>query len=406
MITSDGEEHSHQRREVSRFFRPGSAKRLEEKFREYARDVVNAALAKGEPFDFIDEIAHVMPMQALGDVLGVPQDDRPKFFGWVDTFASRVRHADDAVVRGRRGAIIALYEYALELAELKRASRATTRSRSWSPTRPASGCPTTRSRATSRCWPAGRPRARAPRSSHGMQALMRNPEQMAWLRERADDVPSSAVQEILRIASPFTHLVRTANADVEIAGQEIKEGERVAMMFASANFDPDVFEEPRKFEPDPRPQPAPELRPRTALLPRQARRRARDQDPARGAAAAHEGHPPGRRDQLHARGLLALGLLAAGRAGRRLTGTGGGRQREHRVQALAEAVYEQFGVGDHRAVAVDADAAGTAVGVHRDEHRGAGERPEREQARHPRAGDADAAAQAAHVARSEIGTAA
>jgi cholest-4-en-3-one 26-monooxygenase len=83
---------------------------------------------------------------------------------------------------------------------------------------------------------------------HGMHELMRDGEQMAWLRERADDIPSTVVQEMVRIASPFTHLSRTATKDVELHGQHINEGDKVAMLFAAGNFDPEVFEEPRRFD--------------------------------------------------------------------------------------------------------------------------------------------------------------
>jgi len=83
--------------------------------------------------------------------------------------------------------------------------------------------------------------------SHGMHELMRNPEQMAWLRERADNIPDSAIQEIVRIAAPFTHLVRTATSDHELHGKEIKEGDIVLMLFAAGNFDERVFDEPDTF---------------------------------------------------------------------------------------------------------------------------------------------------------------
>jgi cholest-4-en-3-one 26-monooxygenase len=83
--------------------------------------------------------------------------------------------------------------------------------------------------------------------SHGMHELMRNPEQMAWLRERAEDIPDTAIQEIVRIASPFTHLVRTATRDHELHGKQIKEGDIVLMLFATGNFDERVFDEPNTF---------------------------------------------------------------------------------------------------------------------------------------------------------------
>jgi cholest-4-en-3-one 26-monooxygenase len=83
---------------------------------------------------------------------------------------------------------------------------------------------------------------------HGMHELMRDPDQMAWLRERADDIPATVAQELVRIACPFTHLSRTATKDVELHGQEIKEGDKIAMLFAAGNFDRDVFDDPRRFD--------------------------------------------------------------------------------------------------------------------------------------------------------------
>jgi cytochrome P450 len=59
----------------------------------------------------------------------------------------------------------------------------------------------------------------------------------------------------VRIASPFTHLVRTATRDAELRGQEIKEGEVVAMLFAAGNFDPEAFEDPEEFDLSRRPNP-------------------------------------------------------------------------------------------------------------------------------------------------------
>jgi len=59
--------------------------------------------------------------------------------------------------------------------------------------------------------------------------------------------PDTAIQEIVRIASPFTHLVRTATRDHELHGQQIKEGDIVLMLFAAGNFDEHAFDEPNTF---------------------------------------------------------------------------------------------------------------------------------------------------------------
>jgi cholest-4-en-3-one 26-monooxygenase len=248
IITSDGERHREMRGLVNRSFRPSVFKKLEPKFRGYARDVVDAALAKGEPFNFVDEIAHVMPMQALGDVLGVPEQDRPKFFGWVDVFAApfdtRVTESFEKVGE----AIMALYEYALELAELRRKEPGEDVMSVMVQGVDGEGMPDNAIQGNVTLLASGAAESTRTSLSHGMHELLRDPDQMAWLRERADDIPTTVAQEIVRIASPFTHLVRTAREDTELAGQEIKEGEDVAMLFAAGNFDPDAFDEPRRFD--------------------------------------------------------------------------------------------------------------------------------------------------------------
>jgi cholest-4-en-3-one 26-monooxygenase len=81
-----------------------------------------------------------------------------------------------------------------------------------------------------------------------MHELMRQPDQMAWLRERREDIPLTAVHEMIRISTPFTHFSRTATRDVELHGQTIKEGEHVGLLFSCANFDPEVFDEPERFD--------------------------------------------------------------------------------------------------------------------------------------------------------------
>jgi cholest-4-en-3-one 26-monooxygenase len=244
MLTQDGEEHRETRRIVSRAFTPKKIKDLEERFREYAIAVIEPALEKDEPFNFIDDIAHLMPMQALGDVLGVPEDDRPKFFNWVDQFAApfdtRITPSFEDVGK----AIMGLFEYAIELEQLRRDSPGDD----------------VMSRLAEANLPEGEVRgnvvllasgaAESTRTTlgHGMHELLRRPDQMAWLRERADDIPLTVAQEMVRISAPFTHLCRTVTKPTELRGVELKEGDRVAMLFAAGNFDEDAFDNPNDFD--------------------------------------------------------------------------------------------------------------------------------------------------------------
>ena len=81
--------------------------------------------------------------------------------------------------------------------------------------------------------------------THGMDAFLRHPDQ--WERWRLER-PATAVDEILRWASPAVVLQRTATEDVEVAGRVVHEGERVGLYFASANFDEEVFDDPGRFD--------------------------------------------------------------------------------------------------------------------------------------------------------------
>ena len=80
--------------------------------------------------------------------------------------------------------------------------------------------------------------------THGMHAFFENPDQWElFKRER----PETAIDEIIRWATPVTVFQRTALNDVEVGGEPVKKGERVGLFYSSANFDEDVFEDPFTF---------------------------------------------------------------------------------------------------------------------------------------------------------------
>src|SRR5262249_24666969 len=204
----------------------------------------DAALEKGT-FNFVTEIGHMMPMEALGDVLGVPRDDRAKFLHWVDQFAApfdtRITPSFEDVFK----AITSLFEYSVELGDLKRRE-------------PGEDVIAQLVQATDAVsedelmgnvalLASGAAESTRSALSHGMHELMRNPGQMAWLREHAQDIPGSAIQEIVRIAPAFTHPGRIATREHELHGKQIKEGDIVLMLFAAGNFDERAFDEPNAF---------------------------------------------------------------------------------------------------------------------------------------------------------------
>jgi cytochrome P450 len=84
--------------------------------------------------------------------------------------------------------------------------------------------------------------------SHGVNLLSKNPEQRAIWQADVDGVTQSAVEEIVRVASPVTFMRRTATGDVVLAGEQFHEGDKFVMFYGSANRDPRVFDDPERFD--------------------------------------------------------------------------------------------------------------------------------------------------------------
>jgi cholest-4-en-3-one 26-monooxygenase len=81
--------------------------------------------------------------------------------------------------------------------------------------------------------------------THGMIAFMENPDQWELFKKER---PATAADEIIRWATPVTSFQRTALEDTELGGVQIKKGQRLVMLYRSANFDEEVFENPEKFD--------------------------------------------------------------------------------------------------------------------------------------------------------------
>lgn len=247
VLTLDGDDHRRNRRVLSKGFTPGVVRALEERFRAYAVEIAEEAASKREPFNYVTDVAHRMPMEALGDVLGVPTDDRARFFKWVDVFAApfdaRIAPSFEAAAQATNE----LMEYTKQLAAQKERDPSDDVMSQLAVARANGQMSDGELLGNVVTLAAGAAESTRTALSHAMHELMRNPEQFAWLRERADDIPASAIQEMVRIATPFAHFVRTATRDVEWHGQVIPKGDLVCMLLPAGNFDPRVYSEPDEF---------------------------------------------------------------------------------------------------------------------------------------------------------------
>lgn len=246
MIFLDGDEHRRHRNVTRASFTPRAISVYAESFRALARDIVTRAL-RHDSFDFVAEISVEMPLNVICDLLDVPQADRREFLQWVNAFAVTTDPSYAPTPEAAMDGVVNTRRYALEAARARRTNPGPDllstlvaavdtgtlnedELQAFAVLLAGAGTDTTRNAL-----------------SHGVHALIHNPDQMAWLRERTDDIPRTAIEEIVRWASPVIHFGRTSVHDTEIAGQEVRAGEFVVMVFPAGNFDPAVFDEPGAF---------------------------------------------------------------------------------------------------------------------------------------------------------------
>jgi cholest-4-en-3-one 26-monooxygenase len=251
MLYMDPPRHTRYRLLVNKGFTPRMIGQLEESLTLRSRAIVNGIAEQGS-CDFVSEIAAELPLQAIADLLGVPQPDRRKLFEW----SNKMIGADDPEYQGDRdeaGRVAAdLYLYFNTLAAAKRehpddaiVSRLLEAE--------VEGHQLTESEFdlfALLLTVAGNETTRNA-TSHGMRAFMENPSEYAKLHD--DPSPERlerAIEEVLRWASPVMYFRRTATTDFELRDKQIKAGDKVVMWHISANRDEEVFDDPFRFDID------------------------------------------------------------------------------------------------------------------------------------------------------------
>jgi cholest-4-en-3-one 26-monooxygenase len=242
LLNIDPPQHTKLRGIVSRGFTPRAIASLREVLRARAERIVELALTEGSG-DFVTDVACELPLQAIAELLGIPQDDRRKIFAWSNEM---IGYDDPEYGGDSQAAAAELVGYAMMMAEDRRGCprddlvtklvHAQVDGGQLAPDEfgffvillAVAGNETTRNAI-----------------SHGMLALLDHPDQ--WELYRAER-PLTAVDEIVRWATPVTVFQRTALADTTLGGQQIKAGQRVGLFYRSANFDEEVFDHPERFD--------------------------------------------------------------------------------------------------------------------------------------------------------------
>ena len=248
IITLDPPEQSKHRKLISSAFTPRAIAKLEDGIRARASRMIDDLLAHGGG-NWIDDVADLLPMTVIGDIIGIPELDRPRIFDGFD-------HILKAQATGEQmdtDVFASIFGYAMELTAEKRRNPADD---IWSTLASAvitgddgtefslanneleffffvltfAGSDTTKNAL-----------------AIGLQAFVANPEQIERYRED-ESLRPSAVEEVLRWASPVAYWTRTTAVDIEMDGQHIPKGERVVAMLRSANRDEEVFSSPFAFD--------------------------------------------------------------------------------------------------------------------------------------------------------------
>ncbi len=240
------------RKLISNAFNPRAIAKLEDGIRARAARMIDHLLAEGGG-DWIEDVADALPMTVIGDIIGIPEEDRPRIFDCLDRIL-KARSPEAQLSRQQEIDLYAtIFGYAMELTADKRRNPADD---IWSTLASAvitgedgeqfslptneleffffvlafAGSDTTKNALAT-----------------GLRAFVENPEQIERYR-RQEAVRPSAVEEVLRWASPVAYWTRTAKVDVEMDGQHIAQGERVVSMLRSANRDEEVFSSPFTFD--------------------------------------------------------------------------------------------------------------------------------------------------------------
>lgn len=244
MISLDAPDHIKLRKLINKGFTPRRVADLSDRLRERTDSIIDG-LADRTSADLVHDLALWLPLHVIADMVGVPEEDRAQVFEWTEkTFGF-----DPSVTPEERGqAATDMFLFAdamcterakeprddlmsvLLAAEVDGEKLTALQIELFFMLLQNAGSETTRNLITT-----------------GTLALLENPDQMAIVREDFEVLPT-AIEELLRFSTPVIHFTRTASVDCEVGGRSISAGERVLMIYASANRDERAFANPDSLD--------------------------------------------------------------------------------------------------------------------------------------------------------------
>ena len=251
MIFIDPPRHSRMRQVVNRRFTPRALAPLEAQVRSIAREIIDAIAPLGR-CDFVLDVAAKLPTAVICEMMGIPKTDRELVFGLANMSIGSQDPEYQIDGNGRatgQKAQRQYFDYLSAFIAQRRTHPGGNDLVSALMRGEVEGEGLSDSEMLFNCFlfvVAGQETTRNAISG-GMLALLQNPQQRERLAKDRALMPT-AVEEILRYASPVTHIMRTAKHDVEMHGQKIRAGDRVVIWNASANRDAAAFPDPDRFD--------------------------------------------------------------------------------------------------------------------------------------------------------------
>jgi methyl-branched lipid omega-hydroxylase len=250
-INMDDPRHARQRGIVARSFTPRQLQGVLDSVETICTEVIDDFCEQGEA-DLVEVLSQPFPLLVICDMMGIPRSE----FQTVLDATNVILGGGDPEFIGDRDVVSALFEAGMQLTALMNELADERRK---SPTDDLTSKLVHNDVGEEMLAPneiapffillavAGNDTTRTA-ISHGMNLLHQNPEQRRIWQDDLERVTPTAVEEIVRVASPVTFMRRTATGDVSVSGHDFSEGDKVVMFYGAANRDPRQFDDPERFD--------------------------------------------------------------------------------------------------------------------------------------------------------------